>query len=110
MEHLEGHNHAFIDNNNKVIAVVVFQESDHDSQLLEDIKNSYGAKQTVCCCTFGFANAGDFWTGTEFQVPSPHKGWIWDSTTKLWNPPVPEPDDGFAYYWDNEAESWVRLN
>jgi hypothetical protein len=108
MEHLEWHNHAFIDENNKVIGVAVFQESDHDTELLETIRESFGAKQTVCCCTFGMAAVGYTWTGTEFQSPSYNKGWIWDSPTKTWKPPTPMPEDGTLYHWDNDTETWVE--
>jgi hypothetical protein len=108
MSHLEWHNHAFIDENNKVIGVAVFQESDHDTELLETIRESFGAKQTVCCCTFGMAAVGYTWTGTEFQSPSYNKGWIWDSPTKTWKPPTPMPEDGTLYRWDNDTETWVE--
>lgn len=108
MEHLEGHNHAFIDDKNKVINVAIFQEKDHDSNFLDDVKNSLGAVQVVCCCTFGVANVGDTWTGTDFQPPSYNKGWIWDSPTKTWEPPTPMPEDGTLYHWDNDTETWVE--
>lgn len=113
MEHLEWHNHAYIDENNTVIGVAVFQESAHDTQLLESVKEMYGAKQTVCCCTFGLANVGDIWTGTEFRPSSPYPSWVWNFTTKSWNAPVPMPvdytDDGRYFEWDEPTVSWVLM-
>jgi hypothetical protein len=109
MEHLDWHSHAYLDVNNKVINVCVFQEEDHDSDLLDDIKNHLGAVQVVCCCTFGIASIGDTWTGTEFQTVSYNKGWLWDSFTKTWNPPIPMPEDGPLYRWDNDTENWVEI-
>ena len=109
MGHLENHEHAFIDENNKVINVAVFLESAHDSQLLEDIRTSEGATQVICCCTFGAANVGDTWNGTGFQFDSPYPSWTWDSKTRIWNPPIAEPEDGEDYAWDEETKSWKQL-
>jgi hypothetical protein len=104
--HLEWHNHAFINENNIVIDVAVFDEWAHNHQLLEDIKISIGAKEIVCCCTFGTTGVGEEWTGTEFRPICIFKGWVWDSIKKEWNPPIPMPNDGVSYYWNNETENW----
>ena len=110
MGHLENHEHAFIDENNKVINVAVFLESAHDSQLLEDIKISEGATQVICCCTFGAAYVGDVWTGTEFQSISPFPSWIWNKEIRVWRPPVPRPDEYHNYQWDEETKTWVEAS
>ena len=110
INHLELHPHAFIDNNNMVIDVLAFEELAHDSSFLEDVRNQIKAKQVVCCCTFGQAGIGNIWTGTEFQTPSPHKGWIWDSKERVWNPPFPFPEDGPLYVWDDVTENWIEAS
>jgi len=46
------------------------------------------------------ANAGAFYDERPFV------GWQLDASYK-WKPPTPEPDDGQAYDWDNETQSWV---
>jgi len=109
MEHLEWHNHAFIDKDNTVIGVAVFRELDHDTELLDAVQQSYGADKTVCCCTFGMAYVGYTWTGTEFQSPKPYPSWTWDSATKLWIPPTPQPTDGNGYTWDESLKNWVEI-
>ena len=110
MKHLEWHQHAFIDKDNVVINIGIYQESAHNSELIIDsIKVIENAEQVICCCTFGIANVGDTWTGTEFRTAQLHKGWIWDSETKLWNPPIPKPDDGPIYEWSDEKEQWVEI-
>jgi hypothetical protein len=109
MQHLDNHAHAFIDETNKVINVSIFQESDHDSQLLEDIRVSLGAKQVVCCCAFGLANIDDTWTGTEFRIRSPFPSWNWDETTNSWKAPISEPVDGAAYRWDESTKTWIEI-
>lgn len=43
----------------------------------------------------------------SYGPPKPHNGWIYDETTRVWNPPTPNPDpENPDYYWDNETESW----
>jgi hypothetical protein len=37
----------------------------------------------------------------------PYDSWTWNSTDKRWDPPVPYPDDGNDYTWDEETTSWV---
>jgi hypothetical protein len=73
MNHLEFHEHAFIDNNNIVINVAVFNESAHDSQLLNDVlKATPNAVKIICCCVFGKGSIGQSWdelTSSWIEVP-----------------------------------------
>jgi hypothetical protein len=78
--HLEWHPHAFI-KDNKVINIAVFDESAHDSQLLNNVKTSMGADAVVCCCTFGTAGIGYEWNGTYFKPPMP----VVEGVTFIWN-------------------------
>lgn len=34
--------------------------------------------------------------------------WIFNEDTCFWDPPVPCPDDGKAYEWNEETVSWVQ--
>ena len=61
MNHLEWHNHAFLDKDNIVVNVAVFDESAHDTDLIEQIKEANGWAKAVCCCAFGIAGIGDTW-------------------------------------------------
>lgn len=71
-EHLEWHQHAFLDENNIVINVAVFDEWAHNHQLLEDIKNAHGASRIICCCQYGLAGVGRQWDdSTNSWVPLP---------------------------------------
>ena len=109
MEHLNTHAHAYIDKDNKVVNILVFQEKDHDSDLLNDFLPFNNAVKVVCCCSFGLAGIGHTWTGTEFQTPAPYLSWVWDSAAKIWNPPVEMPEDGEDYVWDEDAKNWKQL-
>ena len=75
MTHLEWHEHAFLDENNFVILVAVFDESAHNHQLLEDVKNVHNASKVICCCEHGIAGIGR----------------QWDDETNAWVPLPPEP-------------------
>jgi hypothetical protein len=61
INHLEWHQHAFLDKNNVVINVSVFDEWAHNHQLLEDIKIANEANKIICCCQYGIAGIGDTW-------------------------------------------------
>lgn len=42
-----------------------------------------------------------------FIAPKPHPTWVLDEFSCCWVPPVPYPDDGQNYTWNEETESWV---
>lgn len=52
------------------------------------------------------AIGGDLLDG-RFRDRSPYPSWKWDSDTWTWQPPIPQPDDDLAYYWDEETGSWI---
>jgi hypothetical protein len=41
-----------------------------------------------------------------FIPPKPYASWILDEDTCYWNPPIPYPDDGNAYNWNEETQEW----
>lgn len=44
-----------------------------------------------------------------FIPPKPYPSWLLNTTTCLWEPPVPYPTDGKRYYWDEATLSWVEI-
>lgn len=42
-----------------------------------------------------------------FIPPQPFPSWRLNEDTCLWYPPVPYPDDGGVYQWDEEAQQWA---
>jgi hypothetical protein len=42
-----------------------------------------------------------------FIPPKPFASWLLNEDTCLWNAPVPYPDDGNRYQWDEDSLSWV---
>jgi hypothetical protein len=57
-----------------------------------------------------FAGVGFFYHETEdiFITPRPFPSWIRDGS--IWLPPIPYPEDGQLYFWDEENQSWVVEN
>lgn len=56
-----------------------------------------------------FAGAG-FWYDPDRDafIPSkPYASWLLNDATCTWEPPVPMPDDGEAYVWDEANVSWA---
>jgi hypothetical protein len=45
-----------------------------------------------------------------FIPPKPFEGWVLNEQTYLWQPPVPYPNDGKDYVWDNLTESWKAVD
>ena len=44
-----------------------------------------------------------------FIPPQPFASWTLNEDTCLWDAPMPYPDDGKAYKWDEETTSWVEV-
>lgn len=45
-----------------------------------------------------------------FIPPKPYPSWLLNTTTGLWDPPVPYPTDGKMYEWDEATQSWVEVD
>jgi hypothetical protein len=43
-----------------------------------------------------------------FIRPKKYASWSLNEETCQWEPPVPLPDDGKLYYWDEETLSWIE--
>lgn len=45
-----------------------------------------------------------------FIPPKPFASWLLNTTTGLWEPPIPYPTDGKKYRWDEDTQSWVEID
>lgn len=45
-----------------------------------------------------------------FIPPKPFESWLLNEETCLWEPPIPYPNDGNMYYWDEDTLSWVLVD
>lgn len=48
-------------------------------------------------------------TNDVFYTPQPYPSWTISAPAWLWQPPVPYPDDGKTYTWDEATLSWVEV-
>jgi hypothetical protein len=44
-----------------------------------------------------------------FIPPQPFPSWMLNTDTALWDAPVPYPNDGTLYEWDEDTLAWVAL-
>ena len=44
-----------------------------------------------------------------FIPPQPYTSWVLNEDTCLWEAPVPYPEDGNMYAWDEEAGEWQEV-
>lgn len=44
----------------------------------------------------------------EFYARQPYSSWIWNAETFVWSSPIPYPEDGKSYYWDENTVSWLE--
>jgi len=45
-------------------------------------------------------------TRDAFIPPQPYPSWILNETTCLWEAPIPKPNDGQIYDWNETNQSW----
>ena len=59
-----------------------------------------------------YAGIGHIYDATHdvFYAPQPYPSWTISAPTWLWESPVPYPNDGKAYYWDESKLSWVLVD
>lgn len=79
-------------------------------------KNLFGAetnwKQTSFNASFRGQYAGIGFTydskNDVFVGPQPFDSWTLSAIDHFtWKPPVPYPDDGQSYYWNEDSLSWI---
>ena len=44
-----------------------------------------------------------------FIPPKPYASWVLNENTCLWDSPIPYPDDGKKYNWDEDNQKWVEV-
>jgi hypothetical protein len=56
-----------------------------------------------------YAGVGYFYDVTldAFIPPKPYASWVLNTQTCLWEAPVPYPNDGEKYDWDESTQNWV---
>ena len=107
-------------NNGKVEQVIV-AESDFFKTFIDTTPgtwiqtsyNTYGNKHTSGGTPLrgNYAGIGFQYDQTNdvFYAPQPFPSWTLDKTTWLWTSPVPYPNDGERYTWDESTKNWILV-
>jgi hypothetical protein len=107
---------AEINSKNKVIRVLVGDNNDPAGDegyqwLLDNlggawIKTSYNGN-----IRFNYAGIGYSYDEARdaFIAPKPFESWVLDEDTCRWEAPVPYPNDGKMYRWDETNQEWIEV-
>lgn len=57
-----------------------------------------------------YAGIGFLYDGVGFHAPQPFSSWTLNQDTYLWESPVPYPDDGKLYVWDEPSVTWTEVS
>lgn len=110
---------AEIDHDDIVIRVIVAEQEfidsgavGHPARWIQTSYNMYGGIHTRGGSPLrkNFAAVGYMYDRSRdaFIPPRPYDNFILDEDACLWIPPMPKPDDGNDYKWDQESESWIE--
>lgn len=127
--------YAFLDLNNVVTEVIVGKNEDEDGGNWEQRYGEF--RNQVCKRTSYNTHGGIYYTPNTqtpdpdqskafrknyagigyvydsvidgFIPPKPYPSWLLNTTTGLWDPPIPCPNDGKFYEWDENTKSWVEI-
>jgi len=108
--------YSFLDENNIVTEVIVGKD---ETDLTHDWEQYYGSfRGQVCKRTsyngnirFNYAGIGYTYDPIRdaFIPPKPYASWLLNETTCRWDAPVPYPEDGKRYSWDEPTLNWIEI-
>jgi len=108
--------YAFLDDSNIVTEVIVGKD---ETELIEGLtpEEWYGNFRGQRCVRTSYngnirknyAAIGYIYDPVRdaFYAPQPYPTWALNEDTCGWEPPIPYPTDGLAYWWDEPSQSWV---
>jgi hypothetical protein len=106
---------AELDHWDRVLRVIVVS-NDLEPNVEQWCSDTYGGywKQTSYSASFrkNFAGIGYTYNADldAFIPPKPYPSWVLDDATCQWKAPVPMPQDGEMYEWDEAAGEWVVVD
>lgn len=121
--------YAFLDENNIVTEVITGRDEDDLAEGVTSWEDYYGAIRGQRCLqtsyntvsgvhAFGgtpfrgnYAGVGYSYDETldAFLPEQPYPSWVLDEKTFSWDAPVPMPEDGQRYVWNEGAGAWVQV-
>ena len=112
---------ALIDDNNIVLQVIVAEQEFIDSGVLGDpskwIQTSYNTNGGVHSLGGTPLRKNYAAIGYTYDVErdafiplKPYDSWTLNEETCLWESPVPYPNDGNVYIWEEALQQWKDVN
>jgi hypothetical protein len=105
---MELYNFAFLNADNEVIDISVFDSENPSSKLLDAVKAQFGAVDYKSCTVHGDAYIGGTFLDNRFVVPKPYPSWVLNVETYEWESPVGSPVEPNSV-WDEETLSWIPV-
>lgn len=121
--------YAFLDDNNIVTQVIVGRDENDLPEGITSWEDYYGNFHGQTCKRTSYNTRGNQHpNGTPFRgnyagightydpildafiPPQPYPSWVLNDATCLWEAPVPYPNDGQVYEWDEDTVSWVQID
>ena len=116
--------YAFLDESNIVTEVIVGKDEGEEGI---DWEVHYGNFRGQVCKRTSYNTSGGVHSGdgtpyrknyagigytydaarNAFIPPTPYPSWLLDEATCQWEAPVPTPNDGALYRWDEAAGEWA---
>jgi len=118
--------YAFVDSNNIVTEVIVGKDEGEGGI---DWEQHYGEFRGQTCKRTSYNTVGGVHLsdGTPYRKnyagigytydvirdafisPKPFASWVLNETSCLWDAPIPMPNDGKLYLWNEEQLTWVEI-
>jgi hypothetical protein len=107
--------------NGQVVQVIVAEQEFFNTfvdtspgQWIQTSYNTYGNQHKLGGIPLrgNYAGVGYVYDATNdvFYAPKPYASWTLNQSTWLWESPIPYPNDGKLYKWDEPTTSWVEIN
>lgn len=118
-------NFAKLNENNEVINVIVLNNSEllvngkeSEDQGIKFLKEWSGGHENWKQCSYNNnfrknypAIGGKYDAELDaFINPSPYESWLFNKDTCRWYAPVPYPDDGKSYLWNEQLLNWEDVS
>ena len=101
---------------NGIVTQVIVAEQDFidtiDGEWIQTSYNTYGGQHPEGRpLRKNYAGIGYLYDSERdaFIPPKPFDSWVLNDDTCLWEAPVPMPEDGKIYTWDEETLSWIEV-
>ena len=105
---MEFYNFAFLDANNSVVNIAVFDSENPETELLNSVKEQSNAVDYKSCTTYGAASINGIFIGDRFVLKQPYPSWILNTETYEWESPIGPSVDN-ASIWDEDNLRWIPI-